>query len=291
MDFPLFAVLLSQLNREIVKNGWLGTNPSMEDEYSKNGFQGIVGESPALQRVLELAVKVARSDAPVLILGDTGSGKESIARAIHRISARRNESFVKVRCAETAGGMLESKLFGYQRVSEGKMPRIGHLERANYGILFLDEIGEIPLDLQAKLLRLLERREFERPGSAYSIPVNVRLIATTKCDLGERVAEQRFLGELYDHLNVFPIRVPRLSERSEDIPLLARYFMQNFARRMNKQIEDIPAETMSLLVNSSWPGNVRQIENLIERSVASTDGPTLQVPLADLRPESEAAQT
>jgi formate hydrogenlyase transcriptional activator len=316
---------------------------TMEDERLESSFQEIVGESPALKRLLRLAMKVALSDDPVLIFGEAGSGKESIARAVHRISARRNGSFVKVNCVTTAQGMLESELFGHGRRSLGapasrrsgglepakladeiaffqpddkpEPPRalkrkelerlesklfrdetpaedqgeqIGRLELANNGILFLDEIAHIPLDLQAKLLRLLERRQFERLGSVNSIPVNVRLIATTKYDLGERVAEQMFRGDLYDQLNVFPIRVPPLRERRDDIPLLARYFMQKFARRINKDIESIPAETMSFLMNSEWPGNVRQLENLIERSVVLTEGPALQVPRAGLPPESKA---
>jgi transcriptional regulator with GAF, ATPase, and Fis domain len=318
----------------------------MEDERSESSFQEIVGESLALKRLLELAMKVARSDAPVLILGEAGSGKESIARAVHRTSARRNASFVKLNCTTTAEGMLESELVGYEngaldgparwktsgsesanleparkemlssdeiavlpsddqpnrpsaltrpeferlesqllgheRGAEGRSRKKGHIELANKGVLFLDEIGHIPLDLQAKLLRLLERREFEPLGSAHRIQVNVRLMATTRYDLGERVAEQMFRGDLYDQLNVFPIRVPPLRERRDDIPLLARYFMQKFARRMNKHIESIPSETMNLLMNSDWPGNIRQLENLIERSVILTESPALRVPLAGL---------
>ncbi|HXM21563.1 MAG TPA: sigma-54 dependent transcriptional regulator [Terriglobales bacterium] len=316
---------------------------STEDERSENSFQEIVGESLALQRMLKLAMKVALSDAPVLIFGEAGSGKESIARAVHRISPRRNESFVKVNCAPTADEMLESELFGnergasdypagrktggiepanpepankemlnsdksavfppdaerkppgaltqpefewlenqllgHEKGAEGKSRKKGYLELANKGILFLDEIAHVPLDLQAKLLRLLERREFERLGSTHSIPVNVRLIASTRYDLGERVAEQMFRGDLYDQLNVFPIRVPPLRERRDDIPLLARYFVQKFARRMNKDIETIAPETMDALLNYDWPGNVRQLENFIERSVIFTDGSTLQAPL------------
>jgi formate hydrogenlyase transcriptional activator len=259
----------------------------MEDDRPES-FQEIVGESVGLKRMLQLAMKVARSDVPVLILGEAGSGKESVARAVHRISARRNESFVKVNCAATAEEMLERELFGHERGSEGKSRKVGHIERANNGMLFLDEIAQIPLDVQATLLRLLEHREFERLGGAYAIPVNVRLIATTSYDLGERVAEQTFLGELYEQLNVFPIRVPPLRERRDDVPLLARYFMQQFARRMGKHIESIPDETMNFLMNSDWPGNVRQLENLIERSVTLTQGPALRVPLAELQPESEA---
>jgi formate hydrogenlyase transcriptional activator len=261
---------------------------SMEDERSENSSQEIVGESPALKRVLKLARKVAPSDAPVLILGESGSGKELLARAVHRISLRRNESFMKVNCAAAAGGMLESQILGHERGADGKGRTRGHIELANNGILFLDEIADIPLDLQSKLLRLLERGEIKRLGSAFDIPVNVRLIVTTRCDLGERVAEQMFCGDLYDRLNVFPIRVPPLRERRDDIPLLARYFMQKFARRMNKYIETIPAETMSFLMHSDLPGNVRQLENLIERSVALTEGPALRVPFVGLLPESDA---
>jgi len=260
-------------------------NPSTEEERPENSFLEIVGESPGLRRMLKLAIKVARKEAPVLILGEAGSGKELIARAIHRLSIRRNESFVKVNCATAMDGTLDSELFGHQRGSAGTR-KIGHVELANNGILFLDKIAHVPLDLQAKLLRLLEHREFERLGSAYSIPVNVRLIATTQYDLGERVAEQTFRDDLYDQLNVFPIRVPPLRERRDDIPLLVRYFVQVSARRMNKHIEGIPAEAMSFLSNCDWPGNLRQLETLIERAVAVTEGPELQVPLAGLQSES-----
>jgi len=262
-----------------------GMNPSTEEERPENSFLEIVGESPGLRRMLKLAIKVARKEAPVLILGEAGSGKELIARAIHRLSIRRNESFVKVNCATAMDGTLDSELFGHQRGSAGTR-KIGHVELANNGILFLDKIAHVPLDLQAKLLRLLEHREFERLGSAYSIPVNVRLIATTQYDLGERVAEQTFRDDLYDQLNVFPIRVPPLRERRDDIPLLVRYFVQVSARRMNKHIEGIPAEAMSFLSNCDWPGNLRQLETLIERAVAVTEGPELQVPLAGFQSES-----
>jgi formate hydrogenlyase transcriptional activator len=260
----------------------------MEDERSGDSFLEIVGESPALQRVLKLAMKVARSDAPLLILGEAGSGKESIARAVHRISARKNESFVKVNCTTTAGGVLASQLFGHENGAEGKSRKIGQLELANKGAILLDEIAYIPQDLQAKLLRLLECGKFEPLGSTHSVQANVRLMATTRYDLGERVAEQMFRGDLYGQLNIFPIRVPPLRERRDDIPLLARYFMQKFARRMNKHIEHIPAETVGLLMKSDWPGNVRQLENLIEQSVALTKGSALRVPLARLQGESES---
>jgi DNA-binding NtrC family response regulator len=252
----------------------------MQDQPTENDFDEIVRESSDLKRMLRLAIKVARSDAPVLILGEAGSGKELIARAIHRMSAARNDSFLKVNCEATASRALESDLFGQERGSEGETQKIGRLELANPGMLFLDEIAGVPMTLQAKLLRLLESREFERLGGTHSIRTNVRLIATTKYDLGERVAEQMFLGDLYDRLNVFPIQVPPLRERRDDIPLLAQYFTQKFARRMNKPIESISAETTSWLTNSDWPGNVRQLENLIERSVALTDGGALQVAAA-----------
>ena len=255
----------------------------MEEERSENSFEEIVGDSPALKRMLRLAIKAARRDAPVLVLGEAGSGKELIARAIHRISVRRNESFVKIECSTTDEGVLERDLFGRAAEADGKGLKTGRLDVANKGILFLDGIAQLPLGIQAKLLRLLERREFERVGSTHGIRVNVRLIASTNHDLGERVAEEMFRDDLYDQLNVFPIPVPALRERREDIPLLAHYFMQKFGRRINKQIESIPAETMSLLMNSDWPGNVRQLENLIQLSVVLNEGPTLRVPLAGLK--------
>ncbi|HWY55918.1 MAG TPA: sigma 54-interacting transcriptional regulator [Terriglobales bacterium] len=256
----------------------------MEEERSESSFQEIVGDSPELRRMLRLAMKAAKSDAPVLILGESGSGKELIARAVHRISVRKNESFVKINCATAVEGSLDRALFGHGNESDAKSGETGPLEAANKGILFLDEIAEFPLDYQAKLLRLLEHREFQLIGGAHSIRVNVRLIASTKYDLGEQVAEEMFLGELYDQLNVFPIGVPPLRDRRDDIPLLTRYFMQKFARRIDKRIESIPAETMSFLMNSDWPGNVRQLENLIQLAVVLTEGPTLNVPLVELQP-------
>jgi len=255
-----------------------------EDERSDNSLQDIMGQSPELKRMLQLAMKVARGDMPVLILGEGGSGKELIARGIHRISLRRNESFVKVNCAAADDRKLERELFGYAEEHDGKNPKIGQVEAANKGILFFNEIADLTLDLQAKLLRLLERREFQRVGNAQSVRVNVRLIASTKYDLGERVAEEIFREDLYDQLNVFPIRVPPLRERRQDIPILTHYFMQMFARRLNRPIESIPAESMNFLMNSDWPGNVRQLENLIQQSVVLTEGPTLRVSLLGLQP-------
>jgi len=260
----------------------------MQDQRSDNSIQDVIGESPALTQMLRLAMKAARSDGPLLILGERGSGKDLIARAIHRTSVRRNESFLKVNCAMAGEGMLEREIFGHANETGGKSQEMGQLELANKGILYLAEISHIPLDAQAKLLRLLERREFESLGSSHSTRVNVRLIASTKYDLAERVAEDTFREDLYDQLNVFPIQVPPLRERRDDIPLLARYFMQKFSRRINKQIETIPAETMSFLMNFDWPGNVRQLENLIQVSVVLTEGSELVVPLGGLQsPEAE----
>jgi DNA-binding NtrC family response regulator len=247
----------------------------MKDEGSRSNLNEIVGDTPQLKQVLQLAIKVARSDAPVLILGEPGSGKELIARAIHRISPRRHESFVTVNCAAPGEPSLASCIFG--EGNEVEKPTIGQLEAADKGILFLNEIAMVPLRVQTKLLRLLEHREFERMGSVHSIPANVRLIASTRYDLGERVAEGTFQEDLYDQLNVFPIKVPALRERRDDIPLLANYFVQRFARRLNKPINSIPNETMSSLVNSDWPGNVRQLENLIERAVALAEGSVLRI--------------
>jgi len=247
----------------------------MKDEGSRSNLNEIVGDTPQLKQVLQLAIKVARSDAPVLILGEPGSGKELIARAIHRISPRRHESFVTVNCARVGGPSLAPHIFG--EAIDVQKAVIGQLEVADKGILFLNEIALAPLSVQTKLLRLLEHREFERMGSVHSIPANVRLIASTRYDLGERVAEGAFQEDLYDQLNVFPIRVPPLRERRDDIPLLANYFVQRSARRLNKPINPIPDETMSSLVNADWPGNVRQLENLIERAVALAEGSVLRI--------------
>jgi len=270
-------------------SNWQASWLSTEEQRTEDRFEEIVGNTPALRRMLKLAMKVARSDAPVLILGEAGSGKELIARAIHRISTRKNESFVKVNCVlALSAGAPEIDLFGQKKAAQDESHKIEHLELANQGTLFLDEIAHLSLDLQAKLLGLLERREIERPGRAKSIPVNLRLIATTEYDLGDRVAKETFRGDLYDRLNVFSIPVPALRERREDIPLLARYFMQKFARRLKKHIETIPDGTIGFLTDSDWPGNVRQLENLIERSVVLTEGLALRVPRAGSQADSQA---
>ncbi len=228
---------------------------------------------------------MAASEATVLILGETGTGKELIARAIHRMSTRKENSFIKINCAAIPTGLLESELFGHERgaFTGAISQKIGRLELADRGTMFLDEVGDIPLELQPKLLRVLQDQEFERLGSTRTIKVNVRLIAATNRDLTRSVAEKQFRSDLFYRLNVFPIRMPPLRERRKDIPLLVRYFVQKFARRMNKQIETITSDTMNALVNWDWPGNVRELENFLERSVILTDTSVLRAPLAELQ--------
>ena len=261
----------------------------LEDEIRmERNFEEIVGDSPALKRVLGQAKTVAPSDATVLILGDTGTGKELVARAVHRMSSRKDASFIKLNCAAIPTGLLESELFGHEKgaFTGAVTQKVGRIELADKGTLFLDEVGEIPLELQPKLLRVLQDQEFERLGGTKTIKVSVRLVAATNRDLEKAVAERDFRSDLYYRLNVFPIRMPRLRDRGKDIPLLVRYFVQKFARRMNKQIETIPTETMHALSGWEWPGNVRELENFIERSVILSDGPVLNVPLAELRPSN-----
>jgi formate hydrogenlyase transcriptional activator len=248
-------------------------------------FEEIVGESPLLKRALELAKTVAPSDATALILGETGTGKELIARAIHRMSGRKDASFIKLNCAAIPTGLLESELFGHEKgaFTGAISQKVGRLELADKGTLFLDEIGDIPLELQPKLLRVLQDREFERLGSTRTIRVDVRLVAATNCDLASAVEARQFRSDLYYRLNVFPIRLPPLRERRNDISLLVRYFVQTFSRRMNKKIESIPTETIQALESYPWPGNVRELENFIERSVILSEGGVLNAPLAELK--------
>ena len=255
---------------------------------SELGFKEIVGESPALKRVLEQSRTVARSDATVLILGSTGTGKELVARSIHHTSSRKNGPFVKLNCAAIPVGLLESELFGHEKgaYTGAVNQKTGRLELANHGTLFLDEIGELPLELQPKLLRVLQEQEFERLGGNRTIRVNIRLLAATNRDLSTSLAQKKFRPDLYYRLNVFPIVMPSLGERGGDIPLLVRYFTQKFAGRMNKTIETIPVEVMNALEARDWPGNIRELENLIERSVILSEGPVLEVPLAELRPQT-----
>ena len=252
------------------------------------GFGEIIGQSKALQSVMEHVGKVAASDATVLLLGETGTGKELVARAIHRLSQRANNTFIKLNCAAIPSGLLESELFGNEKGAwtgaVGK--KIGRLELADKGTLFLDEIGEISLVLQPKLLRVLQDQEFERLGGTQTLKVDFRLIAATNCDLADSVRENEFRSDLYYRLNVFPIRVPPLRERREDIRLLVEHFTQKFARRMNKSITSIPKRTMEALIEWRWPGNVRELENFIERSVILTQGSVLVSPLSELEPNT-----
>src|SRR5499427_8934031 len=244
-------------------------------------FSGIVGQSSALQNVLQLVDMVAAASATVLLLGETGTGKELIARAIHERSWRRKEAFVTLNCAAIPSSLFESELFGHERgaFTGAHMQRAGRLELADRGTLFLDEVGDMPLELQPKLLRTLQERAYERVGSARTRNVDVRLVAATNCDLEQMVEDKGFRRDLYYRLNVFPIRIPPLRERLEDIPLLVEHFTQEYARRMNKQIDIIPESTMKKLERWSWPGNVRELENLIERSVILTRNNVLSVSL------------
>jgi formate hydrogenlyase transcriptional activator len=247
-------------------------------------FEGIVGQSSALRHVLNLVETVAPSDSTVLMLGETGTGKELIARAIHDRSRRKDRTFVKINCAAIPTGLLESELFGHERgaFTGAISQKVGRLELADGGTLFLDEVGDIPLEIQPKLLRALQEREFERLGSTRTKKVDVRLVAATNRDLDKMIESREFRSDLYYRLNVFPIRIPPLRERPEDIPLLVRYFAQKYGRRMEKQIESIPAATMKALANCYWPGNIRELENFIERSVILTHGSALQVPIGEL---------
>jgi formate hydrogenlyase transcriptional activator len=240
--------------------------------------------------VLREIETVAPTDSTVLISGETGSGKELVARAIHQLSARRDHAFVKLNCAAIPTGLLESELFGHEKgaFTGAIAQRIGRFELANRGTVFLDEVGEIPLELQPKLLRVLQEREFERLGSARTLRTDARLIAATNRDLSALVNEHQFRQDLFYRLNVFPVHVPSLRERRDDIPMLVRHFAQQFARRMKKTIETIPAETMEALTSYDWPGNIRELQNLIERAVILTKGPTLEVPVMGLTRKAPA---
>ena len=253
---------------------------------AEHPFEEIIGNSSVLRRALQQLEVVASTNSTVLLLGETGTGKELLARAIHDRSSRRERTFVKINCAAIPSGLLESELFGHERgaFTGAIAQKIGRFEVADGGTLFLDEVGEISLELQPKLLRVLQEQEFERIGSTKTVKVDVRLIAATNRDLVRMVEEHRFRDDLYYRLNVFPIHIPPLRERPEDIPSLVRYFVQRLARPMNRQVEVIPSETMEALSRYRWPGNVRELANLIERAIILSPGRTLQVPLDELKP-------
>jgi formate hydrogenlyase transcriptional activator len=265
----------------------------LEDEIrTEMNFTEIMGKSPSLRRVLKLVERVAPTDSTVLIHGETGTGKELIARAIHDLSPRRSKPFVKLNCAALPTGLLESELFGHEKgaFTGAIAQRIGRFEVADSGTIFLDEIGEIPLELQTKLLRVLQEREFERLGSSKTLRTDARLIAATNRNLEAMVAEQKFRSDLFFRINVFPVHVPSLRERDADIPLLVRHFTQQYSRRMNKVIDTIPSATMDALRRYQWPGNIRELQNMIERAVIISTGPILSLDVADLKlaPESSS---
>jgi formate hydrogenlyase transcriptional activator len=252
---------------------------------SETGFEGIIGKSSGLRRVLQMVETVSWGDSTVLLLGETGTGKELIARAIHSHSPRTDRPFVKLNCAAIPTGLLESELFGHERGSfTGAIAqKIGRLELAHQGSLFLDEIGDIPLELQPKLLRALQEREFERLGSTRTQKVDVRIVAATHRDLEGMILEKQFRSDLYYRVNVFPVHIPPLRDRPEDIPLLVQHFVQQAARKMRKTIDTIPSETMEALIRHRWPGNIRELENVIERAVILSPGPVLRLSPRDLK--------
>jgi formate hydrogenlyase transcriptional activator len=263
-----------------------------EEIRTDHDFEAIIGQSPALKRILKQAELVAPTGSTVLILGETGSGKEVLARAIHEISPRREHTFVSVNCAAIPLGLLESELFGHEKgaFTGAIAQKIGRFELAHQGTLFLDEVGDIPLELQPKLLRVLQEQEFERLGSNRTLHVDARVMAATSRDLPQMVENREFRGDLYYRLNIFPVLVPPLRERPEDIPLLVAHFTDKYARRMDKRISRIPAETMDALKHYHWPGNVRELQNFIERATILTAGSTLQAPLSELRQASREVQ-
>jgi formate hydrogenlyase transcriptional activator len=276
---------------EVLKDRLSDERKFLEGEVRSEGyFPEIVGDSLSLKQVLDQVITVAPTEASVLILGETGTGKELIAKAVHRLSRRADGRFIKVNCAAIPTGLLESELFGHEKgaFTGAIAQKIGRMELAQGGTLFLDEVGEVPLDLQPKLLRVLQDQEFERLGSNRTIKVNLRLVAATNRDLAKGIERHEFRSDLFYRLSVFPIRIPSLRERREDIPFLIRYFALKFAKRMNRPIESVPRETMKALAEWSWPGNVRELENLMERSVILSEGTALHVPLAELKKEIAA---
>jgi formate hydrogenlyase transcriptional activator len=281
LDNALSYQRIEELNAQLAEE-----KVYLEDEIrTDNRFEEIVGQSRALKAVLKQVETVAPTDSTVLIFGETGSGKELVARAIHDLSSRRQGTFVNLNCAAIPTGLLESEMFGHEKgaFTGAIAQRIGRFELAHRGTMFLDEVGEIPLELQTKLLRVLQEREFERLGSSRTIRTDARLVAATNRDLAAMVEERLFRADLYYRLNVFPITVPPLRDRPDDIPLLVRYFVQQYARRMNRRILTIPAASMQALTRYHWPGNIRELQNFIERAVILSPGPVLQAPVRELK--------
>jgi formate hydrogenlyase transcriptional activator len=269
--------------------GAVATFGSVDQDRNPRRFEQIIGNSAALESVLEQVEQVAPTNSTVLIQGETGTGKELVARAIHNLSARCGRAFVKLNCAAIPFDLLESELFGHERgaFTGAIAQKVGRFELADKGTLFLDEVGDIPPGLQPKLLRVLQEQEFERLGSTRTHRVDVRLVAATNRNLEDMVKRSQFRSDLYYRLNVFPISLPPLRARHEDIPALVEHFVEIYARRMDKQIEHIPPETMSALTSYQWPGNIRELQNFIERSVILSSGNVLCPPLASLRAAAE----
>jgi formate hydrogenlyase transcriptional activator len=288
MSLNSFTLLdVDDPNSQHQRNPLSSVNLEVLDEphRQEREFEGIVGRTAALRQVLQLVETVAKGNSTVLLLGETGTGKELVARAIHNRSRRRDRNFVKLNCAAVPGGLFESELFGHERgaFTAAISQKTGRLELADDGSLFLDEIGDIPLELQPKLLRVLQEREFERLGSTRTKRVDVRVIAATHRDLEEMILKGQFRSDLYYRLNVFPIFIPPLRQRLEDIPLLVQHFVEVAAQRMDKTIDTIPPGTMEALVEYRWPGNIRELENVIERAVILSTGSVLHVACRDLR--------
>jgi len=273
--------------------GAIATFGSVDQDRDPRRFEQIIGKSTALESVLEQVEQVAPTDSTVLIQGETGTGKELIARAIHNLSSRCGRPFIKLNCAAIPFDLLESELFGHERgaFTGAIAQKIGRFEMADKGTLFLDEVGDIPPGLQPKLLRVLQEQEFERLGSTRTQQVDIRLVAATNRNLAHMVKRGEYRSDLYYRLNVFPIPLPPLRERREDIPALVEHFVEVYARRMDKQIEQIPVETMSALTSYQWPGNIRELQNFIERSVIVSSGSVLSPPMASLRAVAETEST
>jgi PAS domain S-box-containing protein len=302
-DGTRVPVLMTTAVPKIVPFRWIAFITDLRERDRQERFEGqaaevnqdfaeIVGSSAPMKRMLEQIEVVAPTDATVLILGETGTGKELVARAIHRLSPRRNLPFISLNCAAIPTGLLESELFGYERgaFTGALSQKIGRFEMAHRGTLFLDEVGDIPLELQPKLLRALQEKSFERLGGTRTIPIDVRLVAATNQNLTRMMGDKLFRSDLYYRLRVFPIVTPALRDHAEDIPVLARYFTKKYSDRMDRRIDKIPAETMKALVSWSWPGNVRELENFIERSVILSSGSSLRAPLSELRPDTTEAE-